>query len=533
MIGNKGTQKYLQPSPNKQVIQRVKIDLPETETGRKKDEIEHDKMLKDENYLEWLIREYTYDGLFDALQYAFEDVKTYEEAVDFVEIARRIPPLVKKLSEQMKNSNEMSEAAKSRKEELIAEFRTHKKKKHLFNLDKRKKDEKKSDREEKKRKTDLDYEQKNAQKYNIFEKKDNRYISPSARLPDLNEYKQNLKNQGAYGEELAIDYFKKIFSEATIQPLKNRKGNGIDIAIHLKGLSVRKFCKQTKLHKLINEKELIVNVEVKTESAQLSGDEGDASFLPSTVLQINNAEWKDVYLETKNFSKQLGESLNKNTKVVNLLARVFLREIDGARMWLTVIEPGMVEDFDEPGTLIKGEDEMEKTYNSVQMGAEGEMLVKVELEHLGYRTVALQSYPTSSGIDLVAYKDEELLFIEIKTHLGTKLGQDGLSPSERKPLNFVSKHIGYYAELDSKDLSFTPTKMMAICNSKYIVEWLGLDPEVATKNDIKKEILRWYQEGYIKFKLYHVNMESASIDEEQWGTDQYWRNPNAVKKKKK
>lgn len=167
----------------------------------------------------------------------------------------------------------------------------------------------------------------------------------------------------------------------------------------------------------------------------------------------------------------------------------------------------------------KDEEEVEDTYNSLQMGAYGEKLVNNQLIHEGYKTVAFQSSSTSSGIDLVAYQTGgKLLFVEVKTHLDAKNGQHGLSPSERKPDEFVSNHLFKYAQIDSTQVRNSETKLKAVINFHYVVSnLLHLDPSKTSADKIKQEIIEMIKAGKCEFKLYHVNMGTKSIDSNKWG----------------
>ena len=68
-----------------------------------------------------------------------------------------------------------------------------------------------------------------------------------------------------------------------------------------------------------------------------------------------------------------------------------------------------------------------------QLGHTGEQLAKQHLEALGYEVLDENWTYGKAEVDLIAYKDRTLIFVEVKTRSGTIFGQPEDFVDERKP----------------------------------------------------------------------------------------------------
>ena len=67
-----------------------------------------------------------------------------------------------------------------------------------------------------------------------------------------------------------------------------------------------------------------------------------------------------------------------------------------------------------------------------QLGHTGEQLAKQHLEALGYEVLDENWTYGKAEVDLIAYKDRTLIFVEVKTRSGTIFGQPEDFVDERK-----------------------------------------------------------------------------------------------------
>jgi putative endonuclease len=70
------------------------------------------------------------------------------------------------------------------------------------------------------------------------------------------------------------------------------------------------------------------------------------------------------------------------------------------------------------------------------LGAEGEQIARRHLERNGYRFVASNWRCRSGELDLIVQQDETLVFVEVKTRHGDRMGtaEEGISPRKASRL---------------------------------------------------------------------------------------------------
>ncbi len=75
------------------------------------------------------------------------------------------------------------------------------------------------------------------------------------------------------------------------------------------------------------------------------------------------------------------------------------------------------------------------------MGREGERWTAEALERHGFRIVARNWHAPEGEVDLVALRDDELYFVEVRTRRGLRLGtpEDSLTPAKRARMERVAR----------------------------------------------------------------------------------------------
>jgi putative endonuclease len=86
-----------------------------------------------------------------------------------------------------------------------------------------------------------------------------------------------------------------------------------------------------------------------------------------------------------------------------------------------------------------------------QLGRLGERLARRHLESLGYQILDSNFRAAGGEIDLVAEKGDELVFVEVRTRRGRRLGTPEESVTPTKQAHIVAAALEYLQSTGSED----------------------------------------------------------------------------------
>lgn len=88
---------------------------------------------------------------------------------------------------------------------------------------------------------------------------------------------------------------------------------------------------------------------------------------------------------------------------------------------------------------------------AARLGAGGERLAAQLIERQGYRLIARNWHCPYGEIDLIAEDGPEIVFVEVKTRRGNRLGapEEAITPAKRRHL--IAAAQTYLAETDAED----------------------------------------------------------------------------------
>lgn len=104
-------------------------------------------------------------------------------------------------------------------------------------------------------------------------------------------------------------------------------------------------------------------------------------------------------------------------------------------------------------------------------GAQGEMLAKQHLEKSGYEILDENWTFGKAEVDLIAYKDQQIIFTEVKTRSGNYFGEpeDFVSPAKQKLMELAASEYIYLMG-HKGDIRFDIISILFDKNQKHILK---------------------------------------------------------------
>jgi len=109
------------------------------------------------------------------------------------------------------------------------------------------------------------------------------------------------------------------------------------------------------------------------------------------------------------------------------------------------------------------------------LGMVGQAIARKKLEAMGYVMVTENFSVFLGEIDLIAMKDDVLLFVEVKYRTDLELGQPAEALTKKKLLSFRRAAAAYLAEHNSrpyKELKFDAICILALPGKEMVIDHL-------------------------------------------------------------
>lgn len=358
------------------------------------------------------------------------------------------------------------------------------------------------------------------------------FVVPYKTQPDSAEILKDLSQQGDYGEKLVINELESL-GFPNVQGVQKTNKQGLDVVLLLIGQDVVRFLAYLGRETRRAPQRLVVYIEVKTNSAPVTARERAPTFLETIVQEAASWDPAVAAVGAQDYAAVIAKELTQIPAPgrMNLLARVTFLE-GGAHLTWTAIDN---ENVIFKSSLLADADDLDEKINSSEFGLIGERFARGVMIREGWDTWPMQKVG-GQGVDLVGAKDGVIRLVEVKTHLGKRGGQSGLTPDEREPAAMVMKYVRRFAKLTVGQKS--PTQLVyASTAAKLVLKSLGHEHTPPPKKDrILSDLLAAYWNETARFEIHHVNLglqpdgtyAPPDLDVVTWGTQKYWRDLSGV-----